>query len=682
MWMFRRFLVLALSFACLLCGAFAQQTVTLGNATVALNGPWKFHTGDNMAWAQPDYDDSAWDKMDLTLPSGSYDPNSGAGGWVPGWTLRGYKDLSGYAWYRLRVNIQNGQSALALKMPELVDDAYQVYVNGQLLGQFGRFTPRGVTFYTTQPLVVSLPATLHNGATTIAVRMWMSADTPYNQEGAGGLHQPPVLGQASVVQALTDLYWYHLEHLSLIASLSVAVNLLALLVAFALFWLDRSELAYLWLGLQCTQSLLFGAFGVIEAYTTWISGTATNLLMGALLAPLGNGLVLIFWATWFRTPRIRLLRRVVWSIVVLQGIAVAMTRAPLYGDVVPVHANVWLRPLIGILEVLLALLLLRVTYLGFRKDRVEGLLALPPVLLVIVSWYGAPALVALHVQTYFYLFGMAFPLPLVATYVALAIVTVLMLRRFLRSQREREHWKLEIEQARQVQQVLIPDTLPSIPGFHLESDFRPAQRVGGDFFQIIEAPGESLLIVLGDVTGHGLKAAMMVSLIVGAIRTETAHGNDPLTLLRALNQRLYGRGDVFATCFALRIDPQGNVELANAGHLPPYLNGEEMEMAGALPLGMVADAEFSTMSFLLKPGDTLLMMTDGVAEAQDAQGQQFGFDRIARMAQQTVSAAEIASAAQAFGQQDDITVLRVVRERADASTVAGAEFAEVIAPNA
>jgi serine phosphatase RsbU (regulator of sigma subunit) len=191
-----------------------------------------------------------------------------------------------------------------------------------------------------------------------------------------------------------------------------------------------------------------------------------------------------------------------------------------------------------------------------------------------------------------------------------------------------------------------------------------------------------LLIVLGDVTGHGLKAAMMVSLIVGAIRTETAHGNDPLTLLRALNQRLYGRGDVFATCFALRIDPQGNVELANAGHLPPYLNGEEMEMAGALPLGMVADAEFSTMSFLLKPGDTLLMMTDGVAEAQDAQGQQFGFDRIARMAQQTVSAAEIASAAQAFGQQDDITVLRVVRERADASTVAGAEFAEVIAPNA
>jgi hypothetical protein len=674
--MFRRFPLLALCFAVLLCGASAQQTVTLGNGTVVLNGPWKFHTGDDMAWAQPDYNDSAWDKMDLTLPASSFDPNGSSSGWIPGWTSRGYKELSGYAWYRLRVNIQNGQSVLALMMPEQVDDAYQVYVNGQLIGQFGRFTPRGVTFYSTQPRAFSLPETVRNGAATIAVRMWMSAATPFNQDGAGGLHAPPVLGRASVVQTLNDLYWYRLEHAGSIASQAIAVNLLALLVAFALFWLDRRELAYFWLGLQCMESLLYGIFALIETYTTWMSGTAVNLLHAAVLAPLGNGLVVIFWATWFRTARIGLLHRAVWSIVALLGIAVAMTCAPFFGNVVPVHANIWLAPLIGILEALLALLLLRVIYLGIRKDRVEGLLALAPVLLVVVSWYGARALQALHVPTYFYFFGILFPLALLATYVALAIVTVLMLRRFLQSQREREHWKLEIEQARQVQQVLIPEALPSIPGFHLESDFRPAQRVGGDFFQIIEAPGGSLLIVLGDVTGHGLKAAMMVSLIVGAIRTETAHGNDPLTLLRALNQRLYGRGNVYATCFALRIDAQGNVELANAGHMPPYLNGEEMELAGALPLGMAAEAEFTTMHFILKPGDALLMMTDGVAEAQDAQGQLFGFDRIARMAQQTVSAAKMAAAAQTFGQQDDITVLRVVRDRADAPTVAGADFAE------
>jgi hypothetical protein len=107
MWMFRRFRLLALSFAALLCAASAQQTVTLGKSTVTLDGPWKFQTGDDMAWAQPDYDDSSWNTMDLTVPARSHDPYGGSGGWIPGWTSRGYKGYTGYAWYRLQVNIQN-----------------------------------------------------------------------------------------------------------------------------------------------------------------------------------------------------------------------------------------------------------------------------------------------------------------------------------------------------------------------------------------------------------------------------------------------------------------------------------------------------------------------------------------------------------------------------------------------
>jgi hypothetical protein len=132
----------------------AQRQVVLGNATVPLDGLWKFHIGDNMAWAQPGFDDSAWGTMDLTPPPGSYDPTFDTSGYVPGWTARGYKGYSGYsgyAWYRLRVNIQNGQTALALKMPVNFDDAYQVYVNGQLVGEFGRFTAHGVTAYISPP---------------------------------------------------------------------------------------------------------------------------------------------------------------------------------------------------------------------------------------------------------------------------------------------------------------------------------------------------------------------------------------------------------------------------------------------------------------------------------------------------------------------------------------------------
>ena len=98
-----------------------------------LNGPWKFPLGDNMAWAQPDFDDSSWGTMDLTPPPGSFDPFLGSSGYLPGWTARGYKGYSGYAWYRLKTNVQDGQTRLAIKLPDDVDDAYQVYVNGQLM---------------------------------------------------------------------------------------------------------------------------------------------------------------------------------------------------------------------------------------------------------------------------------------------------------------------------------------------------------------------------------------------------------------------------------------------------------------------------------------------------------------------------------------------------------------------
>jgi serine phosphatase RsbU (regulator of sigma subunit) len=132
-------------------------------------------------------------------------------------------------------------------------------------------------------------------------------------------------------------------------------------------------------------------------------------------------------------------------------------------------------------------------------------------------------------------------------------------------------------------------------------------------------------------------------------------------MLQSLNRRLLGRGQAHATCLAMHIAGDGKVTLANAGHMPPYLNGKEYPMEGALPLGMVESAEFPVMHFQLAPGDTLMLLSDGVAEAQDAQGHLFGFERIDAMLRQPITAAEVATAAQAFGQQDDISVMRVVR---------------------
>ncbi|MGC2252338.1 MAG: PP2C family protein-serine/threonine phosphatase, partial [Acidobacteriaceae bacterium] len=207
------------------------------------------------------------------------------------------------------------------------------------------------------------------------------------------------------------------------------------------------------------------------------------------------------------------------------------------------------------------------------------------------------------------------------------------------------------------------EELPQVPGLTIESEYRPAREVGGDFFQILPQPTDgSVLIVVGDVTGHGLQAGMLVALIVGAIRADAAHSNDPMTALNALNQRLCERGEAHATGLALRVAQDGMVTLANAGHLPPYLNGKELPMEGALPLGMMPTAKFSLMHFQLAPGDRLLMMSDGVVEAQDKDGQLFGFERVNQLLEQSITAAEVAAAAQNFGQQDDILVLRITRE--------------------
>ena len=164
--------------------------VKLGESSVELVGPWKFRIGDDKAWAQPEYDDSDWGTMNLTPPRRSADASLGTGGYVPGWTARGYAGHSGYAWYRLKIDVEGANRRLALKMPRIVDDAYQVFVNGAQIGEFGKFTDRHVTFYPSLPQAYPLPREIRDGKITIAIRMWMDSATPFNSPDAGGLHGP------------------------------------------------------------------------------------------------------------------------------------------------------------------------------------------------------------------------------------------------------------------------------------------------------------------------------------------------------------------------------------------------------------------------------------------------------------------------------------------------------------
>jgi serine phosphatase RsbU (regulator of sigma subunit) len=227
-----------------------------------------------------------------------------------------------------------------------------------------------------------------------------------------------------------------------------------------------------------------------------------------------------------------------------------------------------------------------------------------------------------------------------------------------------------------VQKVILPEQMVRVPGFSVEMAYEPDQQVGGDFFQILPAPEDSLLLVIGDVAGKGLPAAMMVSVLVGAIRGVAEYTLEPAELLASLNQRLTGRTSL-ATALAARLCPDGAVELANAGHLPPYLDGREVEIPGALPLGAKDGTKYETIRFQLPRGSRLTFYSDGIVEAQNQKGELFGFERGREIS--TAPVAAIVEAAKRFGQQDDMTVIAVTRE---ASAVQDASLAQGLANRA
>ena len=186
----------------------------------------------------------------------------------------------------------------------------------------------------------------------------------------------------------------------------------------------------------------------------------------------------------------------------------------------------------------------------------------------------------------------------------------------------------------------------------VDTFYAPAREVGGDFYHQIPGEDGSLLIVVGDVSGKGLNAAMLVASVVGALGNQFSRL--PGQVLSHLNRALEGKtSGGFVTCRCALLHSDGSAE-----HISPYLGDQSLELDSGLPPGLSPDAEYPESSVTLN-GQTLTSLSDGVPEARNAKGELFGFDHTAAIMQQT--AASIAKSAQDFGQDDDITVLKVTR---------------------
>jgi len=232
---------------------------------------------------------------------------------------------------------------------------------------------------------------------------------------------------------------------------------------------------------------------------------------------------------------------------------------------------------------------------------------------------------------------------------------ILLTVRTRRTEQRQTALQLDMDAAREMQRRLVPERIEEIPGFRIETAYLPAKEVGGDFYQFLPANDGSLLVVVGDVSGKGLDAAMLVAVIIGALGD--GDRREPAAVLSRLNGRLIGktRGG-FVTCCCALFRADGTVEIANAGHIPPYMQGCELELAAGPPLGIIEDACYESTTLPSGTG-AITFFSDGVVEATSGTGELLGFERLAGLS--VKPAREIAGEAERWGQEDDITVVQV-----------------------
>ena len=667
----------------------SAEHIVLGQSAVPLYGPWKFTVGDSPIdpvthqplWAGSSFDDSRWETVDLTPKSGAQNPITGLSDYVPGWTARGHAGYWGYAWYRIRIRVESGPGVhLALVGPAAVDDSYQVFDNGTLVGAFGDFSSRRPSNNYARPVMFPLSHAVGGSSTAstrvIAFRMWMQPQTLNQASQVGGFESAPFIGEAAAVAAIHQVLFDGLIRAYFWQPIEAIVFGLLGLVALSLALFDRSDRVYLWIGGLLLMIAIDNFSGTFAVWTSLVSSQYDQISHEVVLFSLQYAGWVMVWRAWFRQRRPLWMPWALIPLALLLMLSVALSEN-LFFTIVSNSIIAASHAVSLFVRLVLSAFLLYIVVKGIREQGLEGWLVLPAVLLAAAAEFTRE-LQGLGLRASWFPFHVQITLPVASQLLLVLVLAVLLVRRLILSIRSQRLMALDVKQAQEVQRVILPESRTAVPGLTIESEYRPALQVGGDFFQIIPRPTDgSLLVVAGDVAGKGLQAGMLVALLVGAIRSTSETTSDPLALLQALNRRLLGRNDAHATCLALNISAEGEVTLANAGHLPPYLNGEPVAMEGALPLGMVGGAEFSLTRFRLQPNDRLVIASDGLAEARNPEGQLFGFARVQELVQDKKTAAELADTIQVFGQEDDISIITLTRA---ASVVASAQVGTREAP--
>ena len=600
------------------------------------------------------------------------------------WEEQGFRKYTGYAWYRQRIVVDpqfnpriDRNWKLVLYLPS-VQNAAEVYWNGRLIGSDGKLPPDPVWYDAVWPMGVAiLCPTCGRGqfvlgrpeSGVLAIRVWTAPYVLFSSPNVGGLTATPELGSAEAIRdhvGRQSSEWLESSLYTLgLALVSGFVAVLALLA-----WLrDRRQWMLFWLAIYTVHAVLLLPFQV--------PGLWSFRLGYGLIAPVVGVEDISLWFVLLYLLNLRDERRLVrWTrwmtVVAVAGDCGDGSLQLFQWTTWPGHRFLAWDIGFTIPALLVECWVLVLVGFAFRRklDAARWLLAIAALLVDVLQavhdWGDAGArwthwtIADPLAWPLFTVAGNAFNAGTLADTLLLASILYAVWRYETEQRNRQTLLDEELRNAQELQRVLIPSVQPALRGFVVSSAYRPAQEVGGDFFQIIPNPDDSALVAIGDVSGKGLRAAMAVSLIVGALRTLAEGSTDPAQVLAGLNRRLDGRlGGGFATCLVALLQPDGRCVFANAGHLPPYLNAQQVEMPGALPLGLNPNESYENQEVVLAPGDRLTLYTDGLLEARDSKGELFGFERLAKLVGNTAAAEDAVAAGVQFGQEDDITVLTV-----------------------
>jgi serine phosphatase RsbU (regulator of sigma subunit) len=241
----------------------------------------------------------------------------------------------------------------------------------------------------------------------------------------------------------------------------------------------------------------------------------------------------------------------------------------------------------------------------------------------------------------------------------------------------RERVEQELHVARQIQQASLPEAVPALVGWDISPNYRPAREVGGDFYDFLELEDGRLGLVVGDATGKGVPAALVMSTTCGMLRAVTqASDYSPGEVLQRVNEALATRipANMFVTCFYGVLDPKsGSFAYANAGHDLPYVrrggDAEEL-MARGMPLGLMPGMTYEEKEIELEAGEAALFYSDGLVEAHNPEGEMFGFPRLQTLVAEHAKGKPLVDflmeelysfTGERWEQEDDITLVTLQR---------------------